>query len=87
MIVTCDKCKEEVQVNMYFYDVSIGKESDPLYFAEYWERAVEARQFAQTAVQKYKGVMLDLLKLVILLNQLREEGNNEKVYNHRGASS
>ena len=37
MIVTCDKCKEEVQVNMYFYDASIGKESDPFYFAEYWE--------------------------------------------------
>lgn len=37
MIVTCDKCKEEVQVNMYFYDASIGKESNPFCFAEYWE--------------------------------------------------
>ena len=37
MIVTCDKCKEEVQVNMYFYDANIRKESDPFYFAEYWE--------------------------------------------------
>lgn len=37
MIITCDKCKEEVQVNMYFYDVNICKESNPFYFAEYWE--------------------------------------------------
>ena len=37
MIVTCDKCKEEVQVNMYLYDASICKKSDVFHLAEYWE--------------------------------------------------
>lgn len=37
MIVTCDKCKEEVQVNMYLYDASIGKNIVAFSCTEYWE--------------------------------------------------
>ena len=37
MIVTCDKCKEEVEVNMYLYDIHIYKTADIFDYHEYWE--------------------------------------------------
>lgn len=37
MIVTCDKCKEEVQVNMYLYYEEIGKNIVAFSCTEYWE--------------------------------------------------
>lgn len=37
MIVTCDKCKEKVEVNMYLYNANIVKTSDHFHLVEYWE--------------------------------------------------
>ena len=37
MIVTCDRCKEEVQVNMYFYGEEVNKNIVIFSCAEYWE--------------------------------------------------
>ena len=37
MIVTCDKCKKEVQVSMYFYDTNICKTTAAWDLHEYYE--------------------------------------------------
>ena len=37
MIVTCNNCKEEVQVNMYLYYAEIGKNMVAFSDTEYWE--------------------------------------------------
>ena len=39
MIVTCDKCKKIVDVNMYFFDTRIVKEYVPFTFNEEYYKA------------------------------------------------
>lgn len=43
MIVTCDKCKAEVDVNMYFYDEIIGKNIVAFSCTEYSEARCQGK--------------------------------------------
>lgn len=71
MIVTCDKCKEKVEVNMYFYDALIGKEVDVFWLAEYWEARCRGKAICPccgTEIHKYYARPIapsDIIKLAM----------------------
>lgn len=71
MIVTCNKCKEEVQVNMYLYDIYIHKTADIFDYHEYWEARCRGKVICPCCgveIHKYYARPIehsDIIKLAI----------------------